>query len=446
VSDELSTTTRVISKPDGSETLRMRCAHLSVVRGPQTGLTLEMTKSRVRVGTGSDCDLRLADAAVSRDHFELQATEAGYLLRDLASTNGTLLGGARIQRALLTEATVVNVGKSAIRIEPAGQTVEFPLSSRGLFGGLLGQSPVMRHVFSLLEQVAPTESTVLLEGESGTGKELAAQAIHQASGRSDGPFVVVDCGAIPDTLLESELFGHERGAFTGADHTREGALELADGGTLFLDEVPEIPLALQPRLLRFLESHQVKRVGAARHRTVDVRVVAATNRRLARETEEGRFREDLYYRLSVVRIELPPLRERPEDILLLAYHFAEPFVGDPAELISDSVASLLRSHDWPGNARELRNAVERIAVAPRYGVEELRDRKAGGVRPPRSEIEAMASVPFHEARQRWQDAFESRYLALHLEQAGGVVAHAAETMQLPRQTLHRLLKKHGIKG
>ena len=436
-----SQATKLLLKPDGSETLLLRRAQLSVIRGPDRGLALTLDRPRVRVGSGADCELRLGDTAVSRHHFELQATEAGYLLRDLGSTNGTLADGVRVLRALLTGDTTLELGQTALRLRPTDKVIELPLSRRGQLGGLLGRSAAMRRVFAMLEAAAPSDSTVLLQGESGTGKEVAAEAIHSLSARGEGPLVVVDCGAIPAGLMESELFGHQRGAFSGADRARAGALEQAHRGTLFLDEVGELPLELQPRLLRFLESGQVKRLGATRHRQVDARVVAATNRLLPNEVQEGRFRQDLYYRLAVVCVELPPLRDRPEDVLLLAHHFAGSFTADPTELITDELAGLLAAYHWPGNARELRNVVERMAVAPELGLASLRQDHGAS---PQS-IGALEDLPFHEARRRWQDAFERQYLGRALERAGGVVSRAADEAGLPRQTMHRLLKQHGLR-
>ncbi len=434
--------TKLLQKPDGSEALLLRRARLSVIKGPDRGTELSLDRARISVGTGAHCDLRLSDSSVSRVHFELQATDAGYLLRDAGSTNGTCVDGVRLQRAVLTGATTLTLGETSIRLQPSDEVVEIPLSRRGQIGGLLGRSVAMRQVFATLEAVAPSDSTVLLLGESGTGKEVAAEAVHSTSPRSEGPLEVLDCGAIPAGVIEAELFGHERGAFSGADRARAGALERAHGGTLFLDEVAELPLPLQPRLLRFLERQQVKRLGGARHRQVDARVVAATNRPLASEVEQGRFREDLYYRLAVVCVELPPLRDRPEDVVLLAHHFAGRHTTDPSELITDEIAGLLAAYHWPGNARELRNVVERLAVAPELGLRSLRREQGAPASPT---MGALEDLPFHEARRRWQDAFERQFLERAMERAGGVVSRAAEEVGLPRQTMHRLLKQHGLR-
>jgi DNA-binding NtrC family response regulator len=440
----MSTTisTRLIRSPDGGEALLMRCARLTVVKGPDKGRSVVIDQPRLRVGTGADCELQLSDQAVSRQHFELQASERGFVLRDSNSTNGTFVGNVGVQRALLVGETQLRVGDTTLRLAPTRKTVEIPLSQRGSFGGLIGQSQAMRQVIALLERVASSDSTVLLEGESGTGKEVAAEAVHQASRRVEGPLVIVDCGALPPALIESELFGHERGAFTGAEQQHIGVLEQADGGTLFLDEIGELPLELQPRLLRFLEAQEVKRLGASRARHVDVRVIAATNRHLANEVRRGAFREDLFYRLSVVRVAMPALRDRVEDVRLLAYHFAETFARDPHELLGEEVIEILTAYSWPGNVRELRNVVERLVVLPGEALASLR----GEAQRRGPEIGALAELPFHEARQRWQDGFERQYLAAQLERTGRNVSQAARQAQIPRQTFHRLLRRHGLGG
>jgi transcriptional regulator with GAF, ATPase, and Fis domain len=437
------TATRLISNPDGSQSLLLRRARLLVTSGPDRGQHLDVVESRALVGTGVECDLRLGDAAVSRHHLELRVTEHGYLVKDLGSTNGTFVGNVRLGQVLVNASTSLRLGETVLALVPSESTVEIPLSSRGSFGGLLGQSIPMRQVFAALERVAGTDSTVLLEGESGTGKEVAAEAIHAASSRASRPFVVVDCGAIAPTLMESELFGHEQGAFTGATHARQGALEQADGGTVFLDEIGEVPLELQPRLLRFLESQEVRRLGSAVHHRVDVRILAATNRRLKGEVAERRFREDLYYRLAVICLRLPPLRERPEDIRLLALHFAERFARDPYDVITDQISGLLLSYPWPGNVRELRNVVERLVVAPEQALQSL---VGAAAEHPASGVQQYLHLPFHEGRRRWQDLFEREYLRHQLERAEGVVLHAASEAQLPRPSFHRLMRKHGLKG
>jgi transcriptional regulator with GAF, ATPase, and Fis domain len=440
--------TRVAQRPDGTQALILHRARLTVVKGPDQGLILLIDRPEVQIGTGAHCDFRLTDPAVSRQHLELRATELGFVIQDAGSTNGTYIGGVRLREAVIDAPAMLRVGETLIQISPSIETMEIPLSAQTSFGGLLGSSQKMRQVFAVLERVAPTKSTVLLEGESGTGKDVAAQSIHELSPRRDGSFVIVDCGAIPPTLMESELFGHEKGAFTGAHDTRRGALEEADGGTLFLDEIGELPTELQPRLLRFIERQEVKRVGGSQHREVDVRIIAATNRRLSVEVQEGRFRQDLFYRLSVVQVEIPPLRDRPEDVVPLACLFAEKYHKDPRAIITDATASLLTAYRWPGNVRELRNVVERLALVPELAMESLESGGRGAAVSTGSSgpvIGPLASLPFHEARRRWQDLFERQYLAAQMAAAGNVVTKAANRADLPRQTFHRLLRRHGLR-
>ena len=326
------------------------------------------------------------------------------------------------------------------------RAVERPYS----FAGFLGESPAMREVYSLIERVAASAVDVLVTGETGTGKELVARAIHSASRRADGPFVPVDCGAIPDALLESELFGHERGAFTGADARRMGLIEFADGGTLFLDEVGELPLPLQAKLLRVLQERRVRRVGARQENPVDVRVVAATSRPIDRMVADGAFRRDLFYRINVVRIDLPPLRDRGDDIGLLAEFFANRAaqeMGRPVGGLSTDVYQVLAGYHWPGNVRELQNVVRRaiaLTRSPAAGIDDLPDEVvAAAGRPVATDAEPggfIARRAEHVAR------FEKQFLTDLLTRHQGDVSAAAREARLPRGTLYRLMKGHGLDG
>ena len=322
---------------------------------PPGGKTIELDRDVVQIGTLKDSDVVLPDDSVSRRHCELTRTPEGWRVKDLGSTNGTTLAGNRIVEAFLAPGSVVGVGETRLRVTPVDEVLAVDPALTDRFGDLIGGSLAMRQVFGVLEKVATTDVTVLIGGETGTGKELAARAIHEHSKRKNGPFMIVDCAAVAANLIESELFGHEKGAFTGADRLRKGAFEAADGGTVFLDEIGELPLELQPTLLRVLERREVKRLGSNETRTVNVRVVAATHRDLPALVKDGKFREDLYFRLAVVEVRLPPLRERKEDLPLLLGRWIEAHGGNVA---SDSV-SLLQTHGWPGNVRELRNVWER---------------------------------------------------------------------------------------
>ena len=441
--------TEVITRAEGIEHLVVQRAQLRVAKGPDRGRTAPICGRSVTVGTDAECDLRLEDSSVSRLQFEVRATPRGYLLKDLGSTNGTFINKLRVGEVFLSAGTRILAGRDSIDFTILAERQEFPLSNHHRFGNLLGRSAAMRRCFALLEQAAASDATVLVEGESGTGKELAAESLHHESARREQPFVIVDCGTIPHNLIESELFGHEKGAFTGAVNTRVGACEAAHGGTLFLDEIGELDLSLQAKLLRFLEKREVRRVGQSDTRRVDVRIVAATNRRLESLVAEGGFREDLFFRLAVIRCELPSLRERPDDIPIIALELARrirPAV-DPLSWLSDRALQVFASYHWPGNVRELRNVLERLAALPDVSPAALLSpggtAAAQGVTVAPDELSALT---YHEAKQRVLDSFERHYVDALLDREHGVVARAAERAGVPRQTLFRLIRKHGLRG
>ena len=437
-----SGTTRALAR-DAGPTLRARKVRIEIAEGPDAGRTVELAGPEVQIGTGRDCDLVLADPTVSRRHLTLRVDRDGIRIIDAGSRNGTTVDGLRILDAYARPDSLLSVGATTLRLRLLDGTIDLPLSTATRFGGLVGASVAMRRVFAILERVAPTDTTVLVEAETGTGKELVAEALHDESPRSAGPFVVFDCSAVSSSLMESELFGHARGAFTGATADRIGAFEAADGGTIFLDEIGELPLDLQPKLLRVLEGLEVRRVGANTHRQVDVRIVAATNRSLEKEVDAGRFREDLFYRLAVVRVALPPLRERPEDIPLLIEHFAQEAVrrGQPPVQLPDATIRGFLAQAWPGNVRELRNAVARAVSL--------------GVGPAAPDLEASASlpnalaidldVPLKTARERMVDAFEELYLVEALKRTGGNVSRAAELAGVNRKFVQRAMKRFGLR-
>jgi two-component system, NtrC family, response regulator HydG len=322
----------------------------------------------------------------------------------------------------------------------------------GEFRGLIGDSPAMRETYRLISRAGPTDVSVLVQGESGTGKELVARALHEESPRRRGAFVALNCSALPAELVESELFGHRRGAFTGADRDHEGLFQAAAGGTLFLDEIGDLAPAAQAKLLRALEERTVTPVGATRPVKVDVRVVAATHRPLDRLAAEGGFREDLLYRLRVLTIELPPLRERREDLMPLAIHFIAHFAerhGRPVAELTESARRALLAHDWPGNVRELRNAMERAVVLAEDGRIDLPDLPAdvaGSAAPLRPADAALAGLAYTEARSRAVEAFDRAFLAAALERHGGNVSAAARTLGLHRQSLQKRLRALGLGG
>jgi hypothetical protein len=333
------------------------------------GRSLPFTSGKVVIGRDADCDLALDADSVSRRHVELTLRPDGIQVEDLGSTNGTTYLGKRIDRATLPIGSRLGVGSCSVDILPLPGSDSLPVSVRGSYGELVGASLPMRRLYSLLEALEQSEAPVLVEGETGTGKELVARALHRHGPRPKKSLVVIDCGSVPIQLMESELFGYRQGAFTGAVRDRAGAFEQASGGTVFLDEIDELPLELQPKLLRVLETSQVKRLGEVEHKTVDVRIIAATKSDLQDEVSAGRFRQDLYYRLAVVQLHLPPLRERLEDIPLLVNHLVRGLTGGKVKrLPQETVESFLR-HGWPGNVRELRNAVQRTLTLGLAGVD-----------------------------------------------------------------------------
>jgi DNA-binding NtrC family response regulator len=427
------------------EALHVHEAQIRVESGPEAGTTVRVEGgSAVGVGSEETSELRLTDSRVSRRHARAHLSDKGLVLVDEGSRNGTWLGGTRIERVVLTEDVRVRVGNTPLLIEIDKVARVLPLSGHTQIGDAIGVSPAARHIFALIEQVAPSEVTVLIEGESGVGKEVLARAVHELSARRDGPFVTVDCGAIPKELIESELFGHERGAFTGANAARKGLFEQASGGTLFLDEIGELPIEMQPKLLRALEAREVRAVGSNTPRPIDVRFVAATNRRLLDQTATGAFRQDLYYRLSVARLVVPPLRDRVEDVELLASTFYGEVLRKPDAQLPEDVLSLLRCYQWPGNVRELKNVVRRYAF---FGFSHLFDGEVPGTTGPKAPPadQGWKGLSYHAARQQVLDRFEAAFIQDALDRAGGVVVHAAELAGMARSSFYRMVERHGQK-
>jgi DNA-binding NtrC family response regulator len=412
--------------------IQIRRCRLSVVSGPDAGVTKDFEQGVIRVGARRGNDLELRDPRVSGAHFEIRLDEHGYRLRDLESTNGTWVANHRVFDLYVGAGDSIGVGGTKLRFEPLDESVTESLDDAEELGEMIGRSAPMRALFARIQRVARADTTVLVTGETGAGKELVAEALHELSGRARGPFVVLDCGAIPDNLVESELFGHEKGAFTGATSAHAGAFERAAGGTLFLDEIGELPIELQPKLLRVLERREIRRVGGAKVIATDVRIVAATNRDLAVEVNRARFREDLFYRLAVATLVVPPLRDRKEDIPLLVARFLERIPG-AAPLRPETLAIMAR-HAWPGNVRELRNVVERAAVlseTPAFGV--------AAIPAPSGEL------GYKEAKQQLVEDFERRYVTELLEKHGGNVSAAARAAGIDRMSIHKILNRLGIK-
>jgi DNA-binding NtrC family response regulator len=424
---------------------------VEVVGGPDAGAVAPLVPGSLVVGKEPGCDLVLTDPAVSRRHLEIAVTHDRIEVRDLGSKNGSFYLGARFDVIQVGPGSQIQIGTTQLAIVTAAERA-MPLHPETRFGRLLGQTPAMRRVFAALARLARLDVGILITGETGTGKDLAAQAVHAASPRASKPFVVCDLGAIPASLIEAELFGAVRGAYTGADRDRPGVFEHADGGTLFLDEVGELALELQPRLLRLLESSSVKRVGDTSYRRFDVRVIAATNRDLSAEVQARRFRPDLFHRLAVAEVRIPPLRERQADIPLLVDGILADLAaaGAPRASVPPETLAALAAYPWPGNVRQLRNVLERALAVDPSGGEIARD--ALGLAPPPAgaEVEDASAphvdpaVPFHEAKDRLIHRWERSYLSGLLERAGGNIAQAARTAGVDRAHLYRLLRKHGL--
>ncbi len=417
-----------------------------VIDGPDRGAVVQAEGEQLTVGTATTSELVLRDPAVSRFHLELRRASGGLVVRDLRSTNGTWLGGVRLAEAVVPAGTELRLGDSVLRV---GQSADARPHGELLAGeelaGIVGKSDAMRRLMAQVQTLAGSDASVLVQGESGTGKELIARGLHDLGRRARGPLVTVDCGALAPTLVASELFGHERGAFTGADATRIGAFEQADGGTLFLDEIGELPESLQAALLGVLERRRFRRLGGTKEIEVDVRLVAATHRDLRDDINARRFRLDLYYRLAVVTLRVPPLRERRGDIARLVDHFLADCGWDRprAALFSDETMHMIEGQHLAGNVRELRNLVE-AAVAMgsashlRLGpaVAPVATSDAPGVR---------HDLPYKEARAALLDGFERTYLADLMQRTNNNASAAARIACMTRSHLLDLLVRNGLR-
>jgi DNA-binding NtrC family response regulator len=437
----------------------LRSVAACVLDGVDQGQRVDLLPGQaVSVGSSPDNQLRLNDMTVSRYHVELTLRRGSVEVRDLDSMNGTYIGDVRVDKAFVRPGTTLSVGSASVQIQEyaegaAPAEARADLDSMTDAPGLIAKSPAMRRVARTIARLARSNVTVLLHGETGTGKEVLARALHDLSDRRDKPFEVVDCGSMAPTLIASELFGHERGAFTGAHGERAGAFERGHGGTVFLDEIGELPLDLQPMLLGVLERRRFKRVGGTRERAVDVRVVAATHRDLRNATNTGTFRADLYFRLAVARVVIPPLRERPEDIEPLVRRFAEQLSGDPnSQPFDRATLTALETHHWSGNVRELRNVVESAVALGALNLEAAQDAAGaseGGMLPaivggPEG-APPLIDLPYREARARAVVAFERAYLGQLTDACGQNASEAARRARMDRPYLLSLLRKHGLR-
>ena len=437
-----------------------REAVVEVIRGPDTGRRALIITKLFRIGSDPLCDLVLSDPTTSRRHCEIRPNSDGYLLQDLGSTNGTFVDELRLGEIFLDDGVIIRVGNTLLRFHADRGQQEKRHEQALLSGRLIGVSSSLQDIFEQIAKVAPTELSVIIEGETGTGKELVARAIHAQSTRAGKPIIVFDCSAFPPTLIESELFGHEKGAFSGALGIHRGVFERAHGGTILFDELGEMDVGFQGKFLRALETGELRRVGGERTFQVDVRILAATNRRLEEMIEAGQFRQDLFYRLAKLRIHIPPLRERATDIPPLVQYFLES-MSVPEEnrpLVTPEGMDVLCAYLWPGNVRELRNIVERAAALCEGGRitggflrQELGLEKDFAPPAPSSEahVEYLPdsheqTIPLRDAKERIVADFERRYLVQLLEKHNQNVSRAAREAKIDRRHFYRLLKKYEL--
>ncbi len=450
----IETPTVVIYEDDKPRSILVRRCKLLVSEGDDRGKEVVVSKERFTVGANPHNDCVLADTTVSGNHCEIELLPEGYLIRDLQSTNGTFVRGVRVTEAFLSQGADFQLGKTRLVFSPLKESTKVELSQREGFGNLIGGSVAMKKVYSVIETYAATDVTTLITGETGTGKEVLAAELHNNSTRKDKPFVVVDCSALSRNLIESELFGHRKGAFTGAMADRKGAFEQADSGTVFLDEIGDLSIDLQPKLLRVLEKKELRRVGDNTVRKIDVRIIAATHRRLEVDVNAGRFREDLYYRLSVVRVEVPPLSKRKEDVGPLAQMFIDRLAketGTEAEITAEEIVSMFQDYDWPGNVRELRNSVERMFHARENAMHMeplLADEPGAEVAEELRQMMAEPGgklAPFKVAKEQLVHRFERDYIVRILKNHDWNISQAAREAEIERAYLQRLIKKHELK-
>jgi DNA-binding NtrC family response regulator len=418
------------------------------VRDPSGAiLSLDLGLDECVVGTDPAADLAVTDPAVSRRHFGVRLTEHGVRVRDLGSKNGLYVDRARVLDGYCSASSVLAFGACRAGVVITGARRRIPLSRSVRFGEVLGASVPMRALLARLQRLAADDQTVLVVGESGTGKELIARALHTEGKRAGKPFVVFDCGSVSPGLIETELFGHARGAFTGAINARQGIFEAAHEGTLLIDEVGDLPLELQTKLLRVLEQREVRRIGETQPRRVDVRVIAATHRDVRALVKAGSFRQDLYYRLAVCEVRVPPLRERREDVGVIVDRLLEELgSGQRREDLPNGTFELLESYDWPGNVRELRNVVARLLLFPEELTTVLDTPGAlgkGAEDEGARRIERL-DLPLKAAREVVVASFERRYIRAKIAAAGGNMTQAASSMGISRQYLYRLLEQHGL--
>jgi len=413
-----------------------------VIKGPDRGESVELRSKEVSFGSAPSCDLVLTDKTVSRRHLVAQPSGDSVILQDQGSTNGCFVQGSRFKEISIGHGAEFKLGRTLVKYLPDEEVVEPEPAEQSSFGSMIGGDVKMRQLFKLMSDIGQTDATCLIEGETGTGKELIAEEIHNHSNRRDGPFVVFDCGSVPRELIESALFGHLKGSFTGAHSDRKGAFAEAHGGTIFLDEIGEMLLDLQPSLLRVLDKKAVRRVGSNTYDKIDVRVVAATNRDLRAEVAQKNFREDLYYRLAVIRLSVPALRERGTDIPVLVEYFIRKFSppGQILQVAPDDMLKLQR-HSWPGNVRELRNVVERACLLSRGEYINLDDAFQEEAAPA---LGIRTDLPFKEAKGQLVEMFEREYIVDLMRRHKMNLSAAAREAQIDRKHLRELIRKYDL--
>ncbi|MBV71838.1 MAG: sigma-54-dependent Fis family transcriptional regulator [Myxococcales bacterium] len=441
-----------------TDLLTIETCKLVVVDGQDKGKELAVHKSIIRIGANERNDFVLNDDTVSRFHCEIRQVNGEYLLVDKQSTNGSFVGKLKVREAILYANCEILIGNSLVRFMPIVEEVKIYPINDPRYGDMVGSSARMHDVYGLIDKIAPSELSVVIEGETGTGKELAARAIHTHSRRNKGPLVIFDCSAFPENLLESELFGHEKGAFSGAIKTHRGVFERAEGGTVFFDELGEMSTNLQPKFLRALESGEIRRVGGERTIKIDVRIVAATNRNLLSMVDDGSFRQDLFYRMAKVTMTLPPLRDRLDDLSRLAQHFldqiksGQPHLADVKGFSGDAL-SLMGQYDWPGNIRELRNVVERSITFCEGAYVHVADlpndlQTRLGRSPVGSSAPVGTPLPhgtgLKEAKEKMIAHFEKDYLFSLLERHNMNISRVAREAGIDRRHVYRLMKKYEI--
>ncbi|MDO8462615.1 MAG: sigma 54-interacting transcriptional regulator [Deltaproteobacteria bacterium] len=423
---------RLVSLKEGGR-LTTESLQLQITEPSGKKQTLLMKRSPFRIGKGSHNDVILADQYVSDQHCKIRLSDGDWILKDLASTNGTFLAGKKVQETALTDGQQIRLGKTEIVFKTVKTEERIAPDLDEKFAGLVGKSQKMRELFAMIRRVAPSAATILIQGETGTGKELIARAIHQHSLAIKGPFIAINCGAISSELIESELFGHEKGAFTGAANRHHGAFETAGNGTLFLDEIGELPLKLQPKLLRVLEQKAVKRVGGQQEFPVSCRIVTATHRNLKDEVKKGSFREDLFFRLHIIPLTVLPLRERREDIPTLVRHFLDEQGKNSLQLSAAAEKGLIE-YDWPGNVRELRNSLTRAVLLTKGREIQLEDLQF------MEDSSNHGDSPDPSLRSAERDVILNK-----LKETGWNKTRAAEELGIAKSTLFKKIKEYGLK-